>query len=135
MINAKVGDKVMIVGTVNYGERRWVKVFTVEKETKTQVTCSDGNRYIRSTGVKVGDSNLSHYSRQTNLVDYDDELFQKIQTEEAFHKEKAHVRNFAETVMFNSRKIEFGGAVTIEDLLEVEAALFKAVTILSKGKK
>lgn len=135
MINAKVGDKVMIVGNVGFSNRRWIKVFTVEKETKTQIQINMGDRYMRSTGFKVGEGGHYNFREQPRLIDFDDELFQRVRAEMAFYKELDTVRNYAEALVSFCKKINVNEGTTIQELRDASAVLGPVVEILSKGKK
>jgi hypothetical protein len=133
MVNAKVGDKVMIIGVSGWRRTRWVKVFTVEKETKTQVVCCNGNRYNRSSGLKIGDGE-SGYSERTYIQDYDEELVTQIRDEMAFYEEKDKLETLVGNVADWTEKLRCVDGVPTEDVREAATVLTRVLEILSKGQ-
>ena len=131
MINAKVGDKVMIIGVSGWRRTRWVKVFTVEKETKTQVVCCNGNRYNRSSGLKIGDGGRG-YGEQACILDYDDTLVEEIRDEVAFYAEKDKLESLVENVLVWTKKLSCADGVSTDDVREAAAVLTRVRDLLSK---
>ena len=133
MINAKVGDKVMITGVTGWRRTRWVKVFTVKKETKTQVVCCDGNRYNRSSGLKIGDGG-SGYHERTYIQEYDEKLVEQIRDEVDFYREKDKLESLVENVAFWTKKLRCVDGVPVDDVREAAAVLIRVRDLLSKGQ-